>query len=178
MRVGNLSPRYSDGEFQINFNTNSAMGRIKIPALLGCVPYGQLDEPMEFSPIDETAKAILLLAQAPDANVIFHPYNHQSFILANVIQQMVKCQLPIRFAEEEDYAKRLREVSQDPEKAKLLTSMIAYDEEGEQKLFIIPCENSLTMQVLYRMGYQWPATTYEYVSEFIEKLKGLGFFDF
>ncbi len=65
MRVGTLSARYSDGEFQINSNTNSSMGRLKIYAMLGLCPYEQLDVPMEFSPIYETAKAILRLCETP-----------------------------------------------------------------------------------------------------------------
>ncbi len=36
MRVGNLSPRSTDGEFQINFQTNSAMGRVRLYKVLGC----------------------------------------------------------------------------------------------------------------------------------------------
>ena len=39
MRVGNLAARSYDGEFQINFSTNSHMGRIKIFNMLGCCPF-------------------------------------------------------------------------------------------------------------------------------------------
>ena len=50
MRVGNLAARSYDGEFQVNFSTNSYMGRIKIFNMLGCCPYEQYDQPTEFSP--------------------------------------------------------------------------------------------------------------------------------
>jgi len=180
MRVGNLAPRYSDGEFQINFNTNSSMGRLKVAALLECVPFDQLDESLEFSPIDETAKAILLLAQTPERNVVFHPYNQHQILYADVLRQLAHNGMNISFVEDSEYAGRMRETAQNPEHAHILTSLVAYsgNKEKEFSSFIIPQNNSFTTQVLYRMGYQWPATTYEYVSEFIEKLKGLGYFDF
>ena len=65
MRVGTLSARYSDGEFQINAGTNSSMGRLKIFAILGCCPFAQMDNLIEFSPIDEVAKTILILSETP-----------------------------------------------------------------------------------------------------------------
>lgn len=65
MRVGNLAPRSADGEFQANFNTNRYMGRLKVFHMLGCCPYDSYDEHTEMSPIDETAKAVVLLASTP-----------------------------------------------------------------------------------------------------------------
>ena len=53
MRVGNLSARGSDGEFQINFRSNAFMGRIKAYVAMGCVPFAALDAPCEFSPMDD-----------------------------------------------------------------------------------------------------------------------------
>lgn len=40
MRVGNLSARNSDGEFQINYSTNTFMGRLKSYRLIGKCTYG------------------------------------------------------------------------------------------------------------------------------------------
>lgn len=36
--------------------------------------------------------------------------------------------------------------------------------------------NLYTMQVLYRLGYSWPVTMWEYVEKFINMLQKLGFF--
>ena len=177
MRVGNLAARYSDGEFQINYGTNSSMGRLKIYALLGACPYEQMDVPMEFSPIDEVAKVILLLSQTPEKCVIFHPYNHNTILSANVFGEMEKLGLPVRPVEREEFDAAMKEAGGDPVKAKFLTSMLAY-QNGNKRGSAIPRHNGYTMQTLYRMGYRWPVTSWDYVEHFISAIKGLGFFDF
>ena len=84
MRFGNLSARHSDGEFQINFQTNSAMGRLKAYAMLGCASYDQLDATMEFSPIDAVAKAVVILSGTPDDCTMFHVFNNQNISMEGI----------------------------------------------------------------------------------------------
>lgn len=178
IRVGNLAPRTTDGEFQINYGTNSAMGRLKSFALLGCASYDQLDSTMEFSPIDETARAILLLAQTPESCVAFHAFNHHETYLGDVFAAMGLCGLDIEPVEREEFVRRLKEAEQDEEKAQTLTSLVAYARKPTGKPVVIPkVGNAYTMQVLYRMGFRWTPTSTDYVERFIEALEGLGFFD-
>ena len=42
-------------------NANSAMGRLRAYKLVGACPYSLLDSKMEFSPIDDSARAMVLL---------------------------------------------------------------------------------------------------------------------
>ncbi|MBP5277349.1 MAG: amino acid adenylation domain-containing protein, partial [Prevotella sp.] len=90
MRVGNLAPRSTDGEFQINFQTNSAMGRIRVFKMLGCYPYEMSDDPMEFSPINEVAQSIVLLSETPRECCLFHPYNNHSVHFGDVLSSLEK----------------------------------------------------------------------------------------
>ena len=76
MRVGNLAARSYDGEFQANFQTNSYMGRLKVFSTLGCCPIDEYDSPAEFSPVNETAKAVVLLASTPKECNVFQPFNN------------------------------------------------------------------------------------------------------
>ena len=46
-----------------------------------------------------------------------------------------------------------------------------------QKTFTVAKSNAYTMQVLYRMGFMWPVTSFDYMKRFINALRGLGFFD-
>ena len=88
MRVGNLAPRSTDGEFQINFQTNSSMGRIRVYEMLGCYPYEMTDSPMEFSPINEVAKAIVLLSETPQSCCLFHPFNNHYVHFGDVLAEL------------------------------------------------------------------------------------------
>jgi len=177
MRVGTLSARYSDGEFQINAGTNSSMGRLKIYAILGQCPFAQMDNLIEFSPIDEAAKAILLLSETPKECVIFHPINHHNMSIGDVILAMKNCGLDIKFVEQEEFQAAWQAAEEDSDKAKILTSSIAYRSGGDSaEVVTFPKNNLYTMQVLYRLGYSWPVTMWEYVERFISLLQKLGFF--
>ena len=175
MRVGNLSARYSDGEFQMNAGTNAAMGRLKIFAILGCCPFSQMDYLMEFSPIDEVAKAILILSETPKECVLFHPINQHNISLGEVIGAMTSNGFPIKFVEQEEFLDAWQAAEENPDKANILTSMIAYRSK-DTEIISFPKNNLYTMQVLYRLGYRWPFTMWDYVEKFISMLKRLDFF--
>ncbi len=177
MRVGTLSARYSDGEFQINAGTNSSMGRLKIYAIIGQCPFAQMDNLIEFSPIDEVAKTILLLSETPKECVIFHPINHHNIAIGDVVRVMQSCGLNISFTELENFQNAWKAAEDDPDKAKILTSSIAYRSgDKDTQVITFPKNNLYTMQILYRLGYSWPLTTWNYVEKFITLLSRLGFF--
>ena len=178
MRVGNLAPRSSDGEFQINFQTNSAMGRIRVYKMLGCYPYSLTSAPMEFSPIDEVAKAIVLLSETPKECCLFHPFNDHYVHFGDVLAELSKVATAPRQVEDEDFSETLEVAKQDPDKAKLLSSLIAYEDMAHgQKAVMIPTENKYTSQVLYRLGFRWSSTSWDYVDQMLGTIAGLGFFD-
>lgn len=177
MRVGNLSARDTDGEFQMNFSTNSFVGRLKSYELIGHFPYSLMDTAAEMAPIDSTAKAILTLARTPEACCLFHPYNNHSIYMGDIIYAMKEHGMDIALSEDGDYERALEEAKKDLEKAKVLSSMIAYQNMGHgKKTAGIAKENDYTMKVLYRLGYHWPTTSREYVGKLVEALDGLGFF--
>ncbi len=178
MRVGTLAARNSDGEYQINFTTNTFMGRLKSTLLIGKYPYEAMETPFELSPVDFVARAILLLAQTPKNCTVFHPFNNHTLIMGDLYTEMNKIGLHSEGAEQDEYMTALDKAEQDPEKAKILSSMIAYQNMAHgQKTFTVAKSNAYTMQVLYRMGFMWPVTSFDYMKRFINALRGLGFFD-
>ncbi len=178
MRVGNLSARDTDGEYQINFTTNTFMGRLKSNLIIGKYPYDMIEKPFELSPIDYAAKAILLLAQTPKECTVFHPFNNHTLMMGDLYMEMDRNGLHSEAAEEEEYEKALDDAKQNPEKAKILSSLIAYQNIAHgQKVYAVEKSNKYTMQVLYRMGFRWSETSQEYMRRFLKALMGLGFFD-
>ena len=178
MRVGNLSARESDGEYQINFTTNSFMGRLKSTYLIGCYPYETMDMPFELSPIDYVAKAILLLAQSPKECTVFHPYNNHALLMNDLYGEMNRQGLTVKPAENSEYEAALKEAESDSEKAQVLSSMIAYENMSHgRKSYPVGKSNEMTMQALYRMGFRWPVTSFVYMKKFLVNLKGLEYFE-
>ena len=178
MRVGNLAARSYDGEFQVNFSTNSYMGRIKIFNMLGCCPYEQFDQPTEFSPIDETARAIVLLAHTPDECTVFQPYNTHTRLMGDVLSGLEKIGTPIRFVETQEFGMLMQQAALDPNKASLLTTMLAYQgNAGGKQTRIVDRDNEYTAQVLLRLGFRWSEPDSGYVNRMLTAISQLGFFD-
>jgi hypothetical protein len=78
------------------------MGRIRIYNMLGCCPYALRNKQVEFSPINEVAHAICLLATTPKDCTVFHPYNIQGQFLGDVLSGLTKVTGCIRFVEQEE----------------------------------------------------------------------------
>ncbi len=178
MRVGNLAPRSADGEFQANFNTNSYMGRLKVFHTLGCCPYDGYDEYTEMSPIDETAKAVVLLASTPKECTVFQPFNNHTELLGDVLQLMEKVGREMHFVEADEFEQTVAVAGQDPEKAKQLAAILAYQDVAHgQKTAIIERDNRYTCSVLHRLGFHWSDTSSEYIIQMLRQIAAFGFFE-
>ncbi|MBR5640265.1 MAG: amino acid adenylation domain-containing protein [Muribaculaceae bacterium] len=178
MRVGNLAARSTDGEFQANFQTNSFMGRIKVYNMLGACPFAMRNARVEFSPINEVAHAIVMLATTPRECCVFHPYNIHTQFLGDVLMGLSTVGDGIRFVEQEDFDKAMEAAKSDPAKAKQMASLLAYQDMAHgQKTTDVTRDNDLTTQVLYRLGFAWSPTSWDYVERMLTAIGGLGFFD-
>ena len=178
MRVGNLAARSTDGEFQANFSTNSFMGRIKVYNMLGCCPYSMRNKRVEFSPINEVAHAIILLATSPKECVVFHPYNIHFQFLGDVLTGLSTVGEGIQFVEQEEFAKAMELAKADPQKAGQMSSLLAYQDMAHgQKTTDVERDNDYTTQVLYRLGFAWSPTSWDYVERMLTAIGGFGFFE-
>ena len=178
MRVGNLAARSSDGEFQANFSTNSFMGRIRVYNMLGCCPHSMRNKRVEFSPIDEVSQAIVLLATTPAPCVIFHPYNIHGQFLGDVLKGLTSIGEGIRFVEQEEYNEAMQAAKNDPQKARQMASLLAYQDMAHgQKTIDVARDNDYTTQVLYRLGFDWSPTSWDYVERMLTAIGGFGFFE-
>lgn len=176
MRVATLASRNSDGEFQINFRTNGFMGRLRAYAVLGCVPYDMLDAPCELSPIDEVCKACHLLATTPRDMIVFHPCNNHTLPLGDVLRCLEVAGIMVKPVEREEFDIRVRELMKDDGKSLVLQPLLAYAENNGHVVRYVGHNSSFTTQVLYRMGYHWPFTSWDYVERFVKAIDGFDFF--
>ncbi len=167
MRVGTLSARNSDGEYQLNFSTNSFVGRLRLYGMLGAFPYSSYEYKVEFSPIDEVAKAIALLSQTPSDCTVFHPFNDHFRYLGDVVKAWASLGHDVRYVEDSEYHRLIQEAEKDEKFQKALSALIAYNSKTTSDV-IRPLEknNSYTMQVLLRMGFRWSMTESSYIDQF------------
>ena len=176
MRVGNLSARQKDGEFQINFNTNNFLATLRAYVVIGMIPYEALDQRFEFSPIDEVAGAIMLLAQTPKECMVFHPSNTHRQFLSDILIGFAESGITLKRVEKEEFQQALEKMMENPDLVTLLRPLMAYDMGSGHQTRWIEAANDYTTQVLYRMGFQWPSTAADYVHRFVDTIVGFDYF--
>jgi hypothetical protein len=134
---------------------------------------------MEFSPIDETARAVVLLAGTPRANVVFHAQNDHQLPMDDILSRLhLDDGSPLEYLEPEAFAHRMDEAGTDPGKARVLSSIIAYTQaEGQVQLVENLASSVFSMQVLHRLGFRWDETSSSYVDMIFRILDSFRFFE-
>ena len=176
IRVGNLMSRHSDGEFQINFITNGFMRSLKAYRKLGMFPVTSMEHPAEFSPIDSTAQAILKLAGTKNF-AVYHAYNNHIISMADVIYAMRDYGFEINIVSAEKFSQALSDAAKNESLSDMVLGLVAYNSEDENRQVILGADNRFTTNILYRLGYKWPLTDDRYLSDAIEALDTLDFFN-
>ena len=177
MRVGNLSARQKDGEFQINFYTNNFLATLRAYVVIGMVPYEALDQRYEFSPIDEVAHAIMLLSTTPKECVMFHPNNTHRQFLSDILNGFAEAGITLKRVETEEFQQALEKMMDNPDLVTLLRPLMAYNLSSTHQMRWIESTNDFTTQVLYRLGFQWPITAADYVHRFVDTIVGFDYFN-
>ena len=179
MRAGNLSPRAEDGEFQMNMNSNAAMGRLRALKLIGACPYGVLEGQMEFTPIDQAAHAMVALARTPLANCVFNVSNNHFVPMDDVLTRLDKIDgKPLEYVEDGEFAERMKAIESKPCMTALLAPLVAYNQSASEQEGVETLASTVfTMQVLHRLGFRWNPTSSEYVDLIFEMLRTLRYFE-
>ncbi|MFA6127679.1 MAG: amino acid adenylation domain-containing protein [Bacteroidales bacterium] len=175
MRVGNLMGRDSDGEFQINFRSNAFVNTLKSYKVLKMFPLSQLISPLEVSPIDCTAAAVVSLSNTPREIIILHTYNNYRLNMANLIYAMQQYGFEMTLVSDRCFNEEFQKVMQDTRKSELVSGLLHY-RLGED-LVEVPGENDYTTTLLYKQGIRWPLANDDYSTRLIGILDGMGFFD-
>ena len=177
IRLGNLMGRRKDGEFQINFDTNAFMNRLKAYVTLGCYPVEDLDAPVEFSPIDSVARALTLLSGTQGQYTVFHVDNCHTVHMANILDALRNCGMRIDIVSYSEFAEKLNSMLSDSNHTMEVSSLLSYKTNAGDNFRPVTISNAFTVKALYRLGFSWPIITPEYIEQVIMAVKGLGFFD-
>lgn len=178
VRVGNLMGRRSDGEFQVNALTNNFMLSLKAYKALGVFPIDNADETIDFSPIDEVAKTILLFATTPKQYTVFHSASSHEVEMGNVVSALCETGNPIAMVDSQEFIDKLNEFIIDEEKSTLVSPLLNYESSDKNRMAkYILSSNKFSIKALYRLGYRWPIIDEEYIKQMINTLDTLGFFD-
>ena len=85
--------------------------------------------------------------------------------------------IEINLVYKSEFDKALEKAEQDPAKAAILSSMLAYKNMNGKNTIPVAARFDLTSKILSCMGFYWNNTDMAYIRRFIVALIGLGFFD-
>ena len=177
IRVGNLMSRNSDGEFQANSITNGFMRDLKGYVALHKFPVNSMDIEVDFSPIDEVAKTIILLSKTSKKFTVFHSANSHMVQMGDIIYVLNELGFDIKVTSDEEFVNSMKEMMKDESKSMLVSSLISYSSSDMHTHSFILSDNEFTNKALYHLNYKWPITDYKYLKTAIESLDSLGFFE-
>ncbi|MBR1635504.1 MAG: amino acid adenylation domain-containing protein [Lachnospiraceae bacterium] len=178
IRLGNLMSRHVDGEFQINFHTNNFMNTLKSYVFMKSFPVQKMDWTDELSPIDEVARAVILLAGTDRRFTVFHAYNSHSIEMGDIICALRESGFEINVIEEDDFDRKLKEAVSDDGHNQFVAPLINYRLDDDALRIENGTGNEFTIKALYRLGFKWSIIDMDYLKKTIEMLKTLGFFEF
>lgn len=163
-RIGNLTWRSSDGKFQINSDDNGFIGRIRALCKLNAVTEELNRYPIDFTPVDECAKAFVTLVFSNHLNEIYHLYNPHILSVADVLKLMAA---PYHCIEREEWVKRLQ-AKQDDKDIRVLSF---YSKISSRSDFVLT-KNDFTVQRLRELHFTWGAPNRRYLCSYLDSRVG------
>ncbi len=126
---------------------------------------------------EDSVSAIMLLAHTPRECTVFHPYNTHRQFLSDILMGFAKSGITLKRVENEEFQQALDKMMDNPDLVTLLRPLMAYNISTSHKTRWIESTNDYTTQVLYRFGFQWPATAADYVHRFVDTIVGFDYFN-
>ncbi|WII35952.1 non-ribosomal peptide synthetase [Paenibacillus thiaminolyticus] len=177
-RIGNLTGRYSDGVFQPNMAENRFYARLKSFIEIGVVSTDLLDMQVEFTPVDYCVKSLLKLVElhTESGGGIYHLYHPCSLTVRKIADMLGHLHHPIREMDRENYEQYLTQLSLSSQGQELLMGMVGdradHDAESGNP---VRQDNRYTIEVLSRLGVQWPEINIDYISKIVSHMSQTGF---
>ena len=174
LRIGNLMPRLSDGKFQENIKENAYLNRLRTFIKLKCVPDYLLNNYLEFTPIDSTAKAILKIIQYSNKeNFIYHIFNHNHINVKDLLNTLNELDLKIDVISNDEFKQKIKRIitkTNSDDISALINDLdknlnLNYDSK-------IRLDSKHTIQLLQLFGFEWSKIDKKYIKNILKLIKG------
>lgn len=166
-RMGNLTGRHSDGKFQLNMAESAFYSALKEVVISGTVSDKILSEELEFSPVDSSARAIILLLSNPNSESrIYHMMNPKTIRVKTLTSELTTLGISIRpKASGEKASKDITPQS--------LTGASVYLMPGGDLTYGAPIQITAddTVEALEKLGFDWPEIDHGYLGRMLEYMR-------
>ena len=177
LRVGNLTNRSRDYVFQENYKGNAFFARMRAIMELKNIPEYFLPLYCEFSPIDDTADAVVRIARHFNMeHTVFHVYSNQNLYFDRLLEILKSLSMEMNVLSGKDFRKCLKDTIEQKKDYIYEAFVNDLDEQGNLNYETnIHIQNDFTVAYLKQLGFKWTKIDFEYVKGYIEYFKNLGF---
>ena len=178
IRVGNLSNRRSDYKFQWNHHENATLAKLKALLDLGMYPISLKWFPLEFSPVCDTAKAIVTIARHFDnEHSVFHAYNHKSIRFGDYIRALTAMGVKMHPVSVRRFVNEVQATIKHPEKSHIHKAFVHdIGADGHLRLHSkTRLNNDFTKRFLKNVGFVWNEIDSEYLREYVNYFRNIGY---
>ena len=180
IRVGNLTNRASDFKFQPNYQSNAFLSRVKAVLVMGMFPDYLIDLYAEFSPIDDTAKAVIKIAQHfNDRKTVFHVNSQKVVYFDKFIEYTGKLGINLDVLTGKEFADRLAELEHNETTRYIYEALINDMDENGNLVYDsnIHIENEHTLKYLDKIGFDWSEIGLDYLKGYFDYFRKLGYLE-
>lgn len=177
-RIGDLSSRYSDGQFQNNITENAIYSRLKSILEISAVPDTILDNTLEFTPVDYASKALInIIWSNNNVNRIYHIYNPNMIKVKDLLCYMKKLNYSISTIAQDDFISLVQKLSTDTLNRSKISGIINDFTKNNDMIYnhIICTDNHITCEYLESLGFKWPILDFNYFNKLIEYMQKVNF---
>lgn len=179
-RVGMLTGRYGDGNFQTNIEENGLYNRIKSIVGLGAVSSDFMETSVEFTPIDVCSRAILELLQYPAlSNKVFHMCNPNVIQLSRIVSILNDRGYLVDVLDQNSFRFHLETAATLEHGQEALVSLIddfATSTNGNLDYRPpIKIQSKITQEYLRQLSFKWPEIDDEYLVKILSYMEQVGF---
>ena len=177
LRIGIISGRYSDGFFQKNISANAFYGRIKSLVNLKIATKAMLNQYIEFTPVDECATAIVLLAKTKQFdNKIFHLYNHNLILVKDIFKVLERFNIHIEPLDNESFKNKILEYTQSiNSEIDAIINDIDTTNLSLNYNYTVNIKSDFTQKILKDLGFTWSKIDDTYLTKIFTHMIDVGF---
>ena len=177
-RIGDLSGRYDDGQFQKNISENAIYSRLKSIIEIGAIPDTILDNYLEFTPVDFASRALINIIWSNNhLNRIYHLYNPNMIKTKDLIAYMEQLNYNIKPLPQNLFLELVHSISTNPLTQSKITGIINDFTKNNDLIYnhIITINNDITCKYLYNLDFKWSTLNFEYFSKLIKYMQDVNF---
>ena len=178
MRMGNLTNRLSDGQFQKNHESNAFLQRVRAVLELGVAPDYLIPLYAEFTPIDEAANAVMTIARHFNTEQnVFHINSIKVVYMDKLLEIFNQLGFRLDAVSGAEFTEALRQSAKQMGLEHIFETFINDMDENDQLNYDsnIRIENDFTVEYLRNLGFEWADIDIDYLRRYVEYFRKIGY---